>query len=207
MRLYDLDIRQKKRYEINGIYDVRHKVVDMRKTYWKQECMNKQKIVISMPGYIKALYDPICGCSDATLFMYVSDKEEADHLISLLNSNVYQFIINNYRELTGLNNHKNINLLTILPPYKDINEYFNFSEKEIILLENFNKKKDEDDCKSIVLDISVKSSKSPSITIPKKSNEDAILCGAFLKKKGETCKNKANSDCNGRCRKHYVIVI
>jgi hypothetical protein len=34
--------------------------------------------------------------------------------------------------------------------------------------------------------------------------DEIILCGASLKKKGETCRNKANPECNGRCKKHYV---
>ena len=33
------------------------------------------------------------------------------------------------------------------------------------------------------------------------------LCGASLKKKGSTCKNKANPDCNGRCKRHHITVI
>jgi hypothetical protein len=124
-RLYDLDIRQTKRYNKTGKYNVRHKVVDIRQTDWIQECMNKDKIVISMPGYIKVLYDKECGCSDATLFMYVKNEDEGKKLINLLNSNIYQIIINNYRELTGLNNHKNINRLSIVD-IKDIK----FTDKE-----------------------------------------------------------------------------
>jgi len=113
-RVRDLDSSsQKKRYILDGKYCVRHKVVDIRKTNWKQECMGKSKVVISMPGYIKATYDKECGCSDATLFMYVKDKKEGDYIIKLLNNKIYQLIINNYRELTGLNNQNNINRLSI----------------------------------------------------------------------------------------------
>jgi hypothetical protein len=125
-RLRDLDSSaQIKRYNKTGKYNVRHKVVDIRQTDWIQECMNKDKIVISMPGYIKVLYDKECGCSDATLFMYVKNENEGKKLINLLNSNIYQIIINNYRELTGLNNHKNINRLSIVD-IKDIK----FTDKE-----------------------------------------------------------------------------
>ena len=130
-RLYDLDIRQTKRYNKTGKYNVRHKVVDIRHTDWEQECMNKDKIVISMPGYIKAKYDKECGCSDATLFMYVNNKQHGENLINLLNSDIYQIIINSYRELTGLNNHKNINRLSIVN-IKDIN----FSDKEQNIINN-----------------------------------------------------------------------
>ena len=130
-RLYDLDIRQTKRYNKTGKYNVRHKVVDIRHTDWEQECMNKDKIVISMPGYIKTTYDKECGCSDATLFMYVNNKQHGEKLINLLNSDIYQIIINSYRELTGLNNHKNINRLSIVN-IKDIN----FSDKEQNIINN-----------------------------------------------------------------------
>jgi len=91
--------------------------------------MGKDKIVISMPGYIKATYDKLCGCSDATLFMYVNNEKEGAQLIDLLNSDVYQFIINSYRELTGMNNHKNINRLSIID-IEDIK--FKNSERKLI---------------------------------------------------------------------------
>ena len=186
LRLYDLDIRQKKRYSLNGKYNVRHKVVDIRKTDWNQECMNKHKIVISMPGYIKATYDFSCGCSDATLFMYVKDEEYGNYLINLLNSKYYQYIINNYRELTGLNNHKNINRLSICPKNNNITDYFNLTADEMKFLDSINNLNDNEN-------ISTK--------------DEIILCGTPLKKKGETCKNKANPQCNGKCKKHFVLVV
>lgn len=131
-RVRDLDSSaQTKRYNETGKYNVRHKVVDIRKTDWIQACMNKDKIVISMPGYIKATYDKECGCSDASLFMYVNNLQHGEELINLLNSNIYQLIINSYRELTGLNNHKNINRLSIVN-IKDIN----FSDKEQDFINN-----------------------------------------------------------------------
>ena len=131
-RLYDLDIRQTKRYSNTGKFDVRHKVVDIKKTDFNQECMNKDKIVISMPGYLKTMYDKTCGCSDATLFMYVKDELEGNMIIALLNTNLYQLIINSYRELTGLNNHKNINRLSII---SNINE-INFTEQDLQIINN-----------------------------------------------------------------------
>ena len=129
-RVRDLDSSaQIKRYNETGKYSVRHKVVDIRHTDWEQECMNKDKIIISMPGYIKATYDKECGCSDASLFMYVNNLQHGEDLINLLNSNIYQLIINSYRELTGLNNHKNINRLSIVN-IKDI--IFTNKEEELI---------------------------------------------------------------------------
>jgi hypothetical protein len=132
-RLRDLDSSaQKSRYTTTGKYNVRHKVVDIRKTDWFQECMNKPKIVISMPGYLKTIYDEECGCSDASLFMYVENKKMGEELIEILNSNLYKLIINSYRELTGLNNHKNINRLTII---KNI-EKLNLNNHEINFINN-----------------------------------------------------------------------
>ena len=132
-RLRDLDSSAHiKRYSNTGKFEVRHKVVDIRKTDWEQECMNKDKIVISMPGYLKTTYDKSCGCSDATLFMYVKDEKEGERLIELLQSTIYQLIINSYRELTGLNNHKNINRLSIIDDIHKIN----FTEQEVQIINN-----------------------------------------------------------------------
>lgn len=185
LRLYDLDIRQTKRYSFDGKYNVRHKVVDIRKTDWEQECMDKHKIVISMPGYIKATYDYSCGCSDATLFMYVKNEEYGNYLINLLNSKYYQYIINNYRELTGLNNHKNINRLSICPQNKNINNYFNLTVEEIIFLDSINNNTDNDKPENIPDDKSV-SSKSST-----KSKEDKICCSAVVKSTGLKCSSEA----------------
>jgi len=135
-RNYELDIRRKERFTENGKYNVRHKVVDIRKSnYYQESCMNKHKVVISMPGYIKPLYDYESGCSDATLFHITENKLEAENLIKLLNSNLYKFIINNYRELTGLNNHKNINRLCICYA-DDLYKIFNLTKEEIKIIEN-----------------------------------------------------------------------
>ena len=49
---------------------------------------------------------------------------------------VYSFIINNYRELTGLNNHKNINRLCISPNIENIYSYFDLTKEEIKLINN-----------------------------------------------------------------------
>jgi hypothetical protein len=138
-RKRDLDSSAKKiRFTENGIYNIRHKVVDIKKSNYLQEgCMNKHKLIISMPGYIKPLYDYECGCSDATLYHITKNKIEAEYLITLLNSPLYKFIINNYRELTGLNNHKNINRLCIYPINDtEIYKYFNLTDTEIKLIEN-----------------------------------------------------------------------
>jgi hypothetical protein len=134
-RNYELDIRRKERFTENGKYSVRHKVVDIKKSNYYQECcMNKHKVVISMPGYIKPLYDYESGCSDATLFHITKNKLEAENLIQLLNSKLYRFIINNYRELTGLNNHKNINRLCICY-VDDLYKIFNLTKEEIRIVE------------------------------------------------------------------------
>jgi hypothetical protein len=138
-RIRDLDRDSKiARYDEDGIYNVKHKVVENYKTNYKQECMGKHKVIISMPGYIKAEYDKECGCSDATLFMYVDSENEANNIIDLLNSKLYKMIINIYREITGLNNHYNINRLPLIDVKGDYNifNYFNLNREEIILINN-----------------------------------------------------------------------
>ena len=50
-------------------------------------------------------------------------------------------------------------------------------------------------------------STSKSTRSTKLSTDEVILCGAPLKKKGEICKNKANPQCNGKCKKHFVLVV
>ncbi len=202
LRLRDLDSSaRKERYISNGKYNVRHKVVDVRKTDWLQECMDKHKIVISMPGYIKATYDYSCGCSDATLFMYVKDEEYGKYLISLLNSKCYQYIINNYRELTGLNNHKNINRLSICPENINVNDYFNLTANETAFLDSINNntvdnKPDDDES------VSSKSSSKSS-----KSKEDKICCSAILKSGLQCrCEAKFGEFCGRHKPKNIEIV-
>jgi len=123
-------------YDENGIYCVKHKVVEIYKTNFKQECMGKHKVIISMPGYIKAEYDKNCGCSDATLFMYCQNKDEAIQIINLLNNKLYKLIINVYREITGLNNHKNINKFPFIKNQEDIYDLFKLTKQEIELIED-----------------------------------------------------------------------
>ena len=127
---------KKKLYDENGKYCVKHKVVEIYKTNFKQECMGKHKVLISMPGYIKAEYDKNCGCSDATLFMYCQNKDEAMQIINLLNNKLYKLIINVYREITGLNNHKNINKFPFIKNQEDIYHLFKLTKKQIALIED-----------------------------------------------------------------------
>jgi len=122
-RLRDLDRSNKTtkiRYIKNGINCVRHKVTEIFQTNYVQECMNKNKIIISKPGYLKTMFDYNCGCSDATLFMYVKNKDEGLKIQKVLNFDVYKVILNSYRELTGFNNEKNINNLSIIYNINDI---------------------------------------------------------------------------------------
>lgn len=135
-RYYDLDKRKLDLYDENGKYCVKHKVVEIYKTNFKQECMGKHKVIISMPGYIKAEYDKNCGCSDATLFMYCQNKDEAMLIINLLNNKLYKLIINIYREITGLNNHKNINKFPFIKNQEDIYRLFKLTKDEIELIED-----------------------------------------------------------------------
>jgi len=144
-RIRNLERNEKNKkilYDENGKYCVKHKVVEVYKTNFKQECMGKHKVIISMPGYIKAEYDKNCGCSDATLFMYCQNKDEAMQIINLLNNKLYKLIINIYREITGLNNHKNINKFPFIKNQEDIYRLFKLTKDEIKLIEDNIKKND-----------------------------------------------------------------
>lgn len=141
VRKRDLDSSAKtKLFEPNGKYIVKHKVVELKYTnYFQENVMNIHKVVISMPGYIKPSYDYESGVTDATLYHIVDNEKSAKYIIEILNSNLYQFIINSYRELTGLNNHKNINRLC-LPlnvEIENLYSYFNLNEEEIYMINNF----------------------------------------------------------------------
>lgn len=133
-RTYDLD-RRKKVFTNSGKYRIRHKAVEILYTdYYQEKCIDKHKVIISMSGYMKPLYDFECGCTDASYYNLVDSKEEAEHLLYLLDTKLYKFIINNYRELTGLNNHNNINRLSICYD-KDVYGYFQLTDDEIKLIE------------------------------------------------------------------------
>ena len=80
----------------------------------------------------------------------------------------------------------------------DLYKIFNLSENEIKLINDIY----NNDNTSISSKSTTKSSKSI-----KSSSDEVILCGAPLKKKGETCKNKVNPECNGRCKKHIIKVV
>ena len=66
---------RKERYSDDGRYIVRD-ATKLLRTDYKQECMGKEKILISYPGYLKPTYNKECGCSEHTLFMYVLNEEE-----------------------------------------------------------------------------------------------------------------------------------
>jgi site-specific DNA-methyltransferase (adenine-specific) len=131
---------------------------------------------------------------------------------------------NFFLSLRKISQHINENVCKWIPlPVLDriwnddeIYEYFKLNKEYIDLIKNTkiigfkdNKDSESDDLESISSKSSSKSSSSTkSITKPKKhANEDIILCGFPLKKKGETCKNKANSECNGRCKRHTILVV
>ena len=123
-----------------------------------------------------------------TQFSYgiIDKKENFEKIKKALNSHKFLNLFKYCKFTNNKYDHK------VIRTFKK-NFYENFQEDNEI----------ENDNTSISSKSTTKSSKSTkSLT-----NEDAVLCGASLKKKGETCKNKANSECNGRCKRHFVKVI
>jgi hypothetical protein len=159
--------------------------------YSLKECKNQynKKILMSESGYLNPFYDDgINGVGGHCFGLLVNNKEESDYLIKLINSNLYKF----YIEINKWSGFHHIKVLKTLPYIQldenftdnDLYKIFNLSEDEIELINN-NYNKDDNICAS--------------------SNKEIILCGAPLKKNGEICTNKANPQCNGRCKKHFVI--
>jgi hypothetical protein len=68
--------------------------------------------------------------------MYCQNKDEAMQIINLLNNKLYKLIINIYREITGLNNHKNINKFPFIKNQEDIYCLFKLTKDEIKLIED-----------------------------------------------------------------------
>ena len=113
----------------------------------------------------------------------VDDVDNLHHIKKAFETNLFKLII------------KAINL-SKQQEYKILKE-FNKNFYEYILSNEI-----ESDNTSISSKSTTKTSKST-----KSSTDEIILCGAPLKKKGETCKNKVNPECNGRCKKHFVKVV
>jgi hypothetical protein len=164
--------------------------------YSSKICKNQydKKILMSRSGYLNPFYDDgINGVGGDCFCILVQNKIDADYLIKLINSNLYKF----YIEANKWSGFHHMDVLKSLPYIKlnenfiddDLYKIFNLSENEIQIINDIYNKDNE----SI-------SSKSTT----KSADKEVILCNAPLKNKDKTCQNKANPQCNGRCKKHSV---
>lgn len=99
------------------------------------------KVFVTRSGYIRPTYDKNCGATQASLFRKCENEEEAKRLISVLKSNLYDYIIKKAR-FSGFN-HQNV--LRSIPKVdldekwtdQELYDHFNLSEEEIKEIENF----------------------------------------------------------------------
>jgi len=206
------DNRSDKKH-VGGEKDNEHKypiqATGKKIVYSSKECKNQtdKKILMSRSGYLNPFYDDgINGVGGDCFCILVKNKIEADYLIKLINSNLYKF----YIETNKWSGFHHMDVLKYLSYIKlndnfidnDLYKIFNLSENEIKLINDIYNNDNTSLSSKSTTKSTTKSSKSTKL-----SANEHILCGAPLKKKDETCKNKANPDCNGRCKRHYVIVI
>jgi hypothetical protein len=202
---------------INNTNDFQYKIIDkitIKNPYpgivyynkYKMEDYEKSKIIMCSGGYLMTSYDKNgeYNLSDNMIYLLCNNDNDNEYLSFkiLTESNLVKYL-NKLTMTDGLHgrdtvimNLKKINLFGINND-KDVYDKYNLTNDEINIIEktlNYNDKITDNE--SISSKSSTKSTKS--------STNEIILCGAPLKKKGETCKNKANSECNGRCKRHFI---
>ena len=153
---------------------------------------NKNKVMFSNGRYIYPIYDNgTLGGTQSVLYIETKNKNIGDNLINYINSNIFKFLIKTTKFNNFAISHEFISIIgdmsKIIENIDDdkINNYLKITENEKCLISS-NEDTSDDKIES--------------------PNKDIILCGASLKK-GSTCKNKVNPNCNGRCKRHHVIVI
>ena len=124
------------------------------------------------------------GMSQICYGLPINSKEEGEYIVKAINTNLFKEILKYTKWSTFQTDWRMFKYFK-----KDFYEYILNNEIE-------------NDNISISSKSTVKSSKST-----KSSTNEVILCGASLKKKGETCKNKANPQCDGKCKRHFVVVV
>lgn len=108
------------------------------KTKWSEIPHQNQftkKVMFSKSGYILPIYDSgTMGTTDAGFWIEVKNKDEADNLISILNSRLYKFLFN-------INKWSGFNMPDVLYslPYVDISKSWTNSQ----IYKNFNLTKEE----------------------------------------------------------------
>ena len=167
---------------------------------------NKNKVMFSNGRYIYPIYDNgLLGGTQSVLYIETENEVTGNNLLNFINSNFFKFLIKTTKFNNFAISHEFIckigDLSKIIENIDDIkiNNYLDINEMENNLINpHIN-----------VIDDESESSTNSKKKINKKSkkSENIILCGTSLKKKGETCKNKVSPGCNGKCKKHHVIII
>ena len=165
---------------------------------------NKNKVMFSNGRYIYPIYDNgLLGGTQSVLYIETENEVTGSNLINFINSNIFKFLIKTSKFNNFAISHEFIcrigDLSRIIENIDDIkiNNYLNITDIEDNLI-NSNLKINDNESES---------STNTKKKINNKKSETIILCGEPLKKKGETCKNKVSPGCNGKCKRHHVIVI
>jgi hypothetical protein len=111
--------------------------------YSSKQCKNQydKKVLMSESGYLKPFYDEgILGVGGHSFACIVSDKDEGDKIIKLLNSKLYRFYIE-VNKWSGFHNKEVLkDLPNIINEMSKINDetiynYFKLSKDEINIIE------------------------------------------------------------------------
>jgi len=194
----------KKNQDSEHIYKLLNTISSKGHTYYYSSkihpIQNKNKVMFSNGRYIYPIYDNgILGGTQSVLYIETENNITGNNLINFINSNIFKFLIKTTKFNNFAISHEFISIIgdlsKIIENINDlkINTYLNITENEINLINS--------NINIIDTDIDNKSISTKSTT------DKVILCGAPLKKKGETCKNKVNPQCDGKCKRHFVDVV
>jgi hypothetical protein len=170
---------------------------------------NKNKVMFSNGRYIYPIYDNgLLGGTQSVLYIETENEVTGSNLINFINSNIFKFLIKTSKFNNFAISHEFICKIGDLSKIIDdidnikINNYLNITDIEDNLINSNLKINDNDNDSESSTNTKKKINNKKS-----KISETIILCGVSLKKKGETCKNKVSPGCNGKCKRHHVIVI
>lgn len=124
-------------------YPLKHTVSGDRWSSKKHLIQDKEKIILYESGYLRPEYDSgNYGVTQSALYIIVDDKEEAEYILSLLNSNLYTY----FRRVNKWSGFHHLYLLNEMPYIKGLDidnidnelyEHFNLSDGEIDEIESF----------------------------------------------------------------------
>ncbi len=127
-------------------YPVRHTKLTETEVKWSSKehsVQNEKKILLTISGYIRPEYDTgKYGVTQHALYIEVKNKEEADYVLSLLESNLYTY----FRQVNKWHGFHHLYLLREMPYVKGLDtdnideelyDHFNLSDDEIKEIEQF----------------------------------------------------------------------